>query len=295
MKPLSSYIRSGGDVGALGRRLHAGRQHHHVESSLDLAAAEDILNRDGDVSARCILLDLGYLAFGQRYVLIFLDHGQEVLVLSRSAQIDVKDRRLAVLGIGVAHVCGLFKRGHTADRGAVIEIVLVTAACALHKSHVLDFLAIGRPQDPALGRPVRRRQAFHHHVGDDIAGGGKVQVVNLRRVVWIPAGGEDDAAGLDLDGLGLHIQIDGVVFASLDTLLATAGAGALVDDIAHRESHFVRQIDGAGCIHAVVEIVGTLSGAFADAVIAAGALLVDVTRGHLDSCRVIPLAAGDAF
>ena len=106
------------------------------------------------------------------------------------------------------------------------------------------------------------------------------QVVGLGDVVRLPAAGQDDGPDVEVQGLGLHVQLDGFVLAGLLALLAAvAAAHRGVDDVLLREGEIKGDVGGLGLVQTEVEIVHPESGAGLGAGIAGHAAVIDVARG----------------
>jgi len=173
-------------------------------------------------------------------------------------------------------------------------MVFVARPGTLDESDGLRRFAVRGPQDLPLGRTGEGREAFHHHVGDDVGIGAKAVGIELGSVIGLPPRCPDDGAHGQFEGLRFHVQIDGVVrtgFLDFLSLFALYQGG--VEDIAQRERHVVRQIGGFDLVHVVVERVVNFHRAGLAAFVAAGALLVDVARIEGDGNIPVPFTAGN--
>ena len=150
----------------------------------------------------------------KKELLVLLNLRVEILHPARCTYVDIEHMYLCV-GIPLTDVCGLLHRCEAADRRAVREVVLITGPGALHKSDLGNVLAVGGAHNLALGRPILRRVPLHHDIGDNVRILAEAQVIQSSRIVGLPAGRPHDGADLGGEGPRLHVELDGVVVASL--------------------------------------------------------------------------------
>ncbi|VTR68840.1 hypothetical protein DESC_720218 [Desulfosarcina cetonica] len=263
---------------------------------MDLLPGDRIFGNHGDVLGIWIFADFGDLALDQNDVFVFLDLIVEFLVpVAGRTDIDVKNVYLGIR-ILLTDVGGVFERSHTADVRTVGQVILVTGAGALDEGHAGRCLVVGWALDLSLGGAVVGRQAFEHHVGDDVVVLAEAQIVDAVGIVRLPTGGPDDGAHGQVDGLGLHLKVHGVVFARFLDFGGVVGADHLGrNDIFCRKGHLKGQVGGLGSAHAEVVLVGDFGLAGLAAGAAAGAILIHVTGIKLDTDFVVPGPAVDAF
>ena len=168
------------------------------------------------------------------------------------------------------------------------QVVFVARPGALDEGDVLRFLAVRGAQQFAAGGAVRIGEALEFQAGDDVIETVITVRLYLRRIVGFPASRPDHRADFQLDRLGRHIEVDGIVFARGFGLLAVRRADdGRVEHVALRIGHRVRQIGGARFGKTVFVRIANLRlhrfGAFA----AGGAVLVDVTRRYFEGDGVI--------
>ena len=105
-------------------------------------------------------------------------------------------------------------------------------------------------------------------------------------IIGLPAGGPDDGAHLQVDGLGLHLQVDRIVFAGFLDRGGVIGADNLRrDDKSGGKGHFKGQIGAFGFAHTEVELIGHFGLAGLGAVAAAGAVFVYIAGVDLEADR----------
>ena len=159
-------------------------------------------------------------------------------------------------------------------------MVFIPRAGTLNKSNTLGCLAVGWACNISLGRSVGSGQPFHHHIGNNIRILTETEIFNLPGIIGLPTGCPDYRSHLKIDGFGLHVEIDRIIFAGL---LHPGGVFWRSFDrrINHKSSricHVKRQVSTLYGVH--VEIEGTFYFRLAGgcAITAAGAVLVNESR-----------------
>jgi len=140
---------------------------------------------------------------------------------------------------------------------------------------VLRMLLVGRAQGLPFERPCGAQQAFVVQAGDHVLDLTVAVVTPQPGVEYLVARGQDDGPHVDLDLLGLLMQIDGPVLAHAHTdvaLLVFQIQAVFLVHIRH-ERHRLREVyvDGLALRQALVVLVGHHHGAVLHAGIAAGA------------------------
>ena len=173
-------------------------------------------------------------------------------------------------------------------------MVLIARTGALDEGDVLGFLAVGRTQDLAAGGAVDVGQTFEFNAGDDVLEAAIAVGLNLRCVIGLPTGCPHHRAGLDLDRLFLHVEVDRTVLARGLGLFRIGGADdRRVQHVALRIGHRVRQVGGLVLAEVIVERIVHHRLDRTPAVAAGGAVFVHVARLDLDGNGVIAGAALD--
>ena len=142
------------------------------------------------------------------------------VALARRAHVNVKVIDLGV-GLFVNHVREL-ERVHAADLGAVLVIVLIAAAHAVHNADGLGRRHSVAQHHLALGRPGGVGHALKLQAGKDVR---KAPVAVLRdapRVEQIVARRQDDVADFDFEECVLLFKINRAGGAEFLTRLARA-------------------------------------------------------------------------
>jgi hypothetical protein len=169
----------------------------------------------------------------------------------------------------------MFKSGHAANVGAVLQMVLIAGSGTLDKGNGFRLLVVAGTENFALGGSIGSRQTLHHHVGDN--GGRRIvfQIGNLIWIIRIPASRPDNGTYLQGEGFGLHVEINRIIFArGFDCCETFCGAGLFFQDIPTGKGHFMGQIDRLGFSHAEIEFIVNLVGAGLGAIAAGGCNLI---------------------
>ena len=95
-------------------------------------------------------------------------------------------------------------------------MIFIPRAGALDKGDALGRLVVRRPQN-LVRRSDRLERAMRSIIMLVMMFGylPNPEIVDSCGIVGLPAGGPDNGADLQIQGLWLHLQIDGVVFAGL--------------------------------------------------------------------------------
>ena len=156
---------------------------------------------------------------------LFLATAEERFVpLAETAHVYVEIVDLSIRADLVVDQVAVFECVHTADPAAVFVVVVVAAAHAVDNGHALGRIgkiAVPIPhQDTAARGAGGVVEPFEFQAGEDIGVPAVPELFHGRRVQQVEAGGQDDAADLDLHLLGLHGMVDGLGFANLDAFHA---------------------------------------------------------------------------
>ncbi len=137
------------------RRDDAGGQDDQVDGSgsrlvPESTSSASTTRRAGPSSG----VDAGHLALDQVELLVLLARLVEVLQAARGADVDVEDVDLG-FGVLLPDVARLLERSQAADARAVLQVVLVAGAGALHEGHRAS--GARRPTAGGSARPSARR------------------------------------------------------------------------------------------------------------------------------------------
>ena len=154
---------------------------------------------------------------------------------------------------------------------------LITLTCALNEGNAVDFFPVRGAHNLPLCGSIWSCQPFHHHVRDHIGISAKAQVINASCIVGFPAGCHDYGPHLEVEAFRFHVQINGVVFAHIDTFGAgTKLAGRIVNDVLHGEGHLMGEINGLGCAYTEVKGIRSVYRTDGNTGITGGAAIVNI-------------------
>ena len=208
---------------------------------MQLFAADGVFNGHGDVVVSG-LGHVGHLALDEAHIGGGLHLVQNLHVAARSAQVDVEHRDLG-LGVLLADVLALLESGHTADVGAVVQVVLVTGTGALHESDAFGTTAVGRTDDLAAGGAEGGGQAFELHVGHAVLDLAGAQVGQVGDVVGLPAGGHHDGAHIEFDLAGGFVLVQELLAGDAGGVSLAQGVGVQHEAVGERKRHgFVQSL-----------------------------------------------------
>ena len=141
--------------------------------------------------------------------------------------------------------------GHAANVRAIMEMIFVARPRTLNEGDFFGRTIVGRPKDRAVCRTIGRCEAFHLHVGNAVFDRARAQVGQIRHVVRLPSGGDDDGSNAQSNGLFFLGQIEIITF--LDFALVRVAQAGLVHNIALRKSK--RRIHVNGLARCQTELV----------------------------------------
>ena len=151
-----------------------------------------------------------------------------VELLAERAHVHAEDGDVQVLAVRMLQGDhGLLGGAHAADgRAVAVAAGGVAAAHALDEGDPLDLSAVRGPLDVSAGGTGGREHAFELHAGQHVGVSPVAELAAQRALELLEAGGEDHAAGVDLDLLGLLVVAHRSGRAGLDALHALAAKTA---------------------------------------------------------------------